>query len=119
MQNIDWAVIIYIIFGLAVITYCQKVLHIRLHTFLTHIFHEIGGIAGNIRSRESINGLLILCIVVLIMLFCGSYIAKELSELLALFKAGAVEHHQPAYIGMFAILILAVTGLLSICATRN
>jgi hypothetical protein len=119
MHSIEWEIIFYIIFGLGVMTYMQKVLDIRLQEFFTHIFREIGGIASDIKSRESINGLLILAIVALIMLFCGSYIAKELSEMLALLKAGTTGHHQPVYIGIFAILTLAVTGLLSIVATRK
>jgi hypothetical protein len=118
-MNDQWDSVLFVALVLGVLTFVKFVLRFTLHEFITKIIGEKGSVAGNIKSPESLNALTLILMFILIMLFFGSYVARELNEIAQLFHRGAGNEHQGTMTALFAIGLLGGAGLLSVAAIRR
>jgi hypothetical protein len=108
----------YLVVTLGSMAFLKFVLGITFETFISTILAEMGLLASKVNSPPGLNALVLVMMFILILVFYGSYIAREIYEVLKIFREGVEGEQQAELLGLFSVSLLGGAGLLSTVAAR-
>ena len=113
--GVNWPIVFYICFGLAVLYVLHNVLGLSFTHFVKSIFDEFRSLLGpGPINRAKLNALLIISLVCFVAFYAFVEPIRHLIELVASLQETEAQHF---YVELAGVFMIGVVGLLSVVAT--